>query len=165
MKKNLFIILPVIILSLAACAQSKKTSVKTSPKQPDFEQVLMRRTPCYGKCPVYHIELFKDGTLRYSGIRFIKDSGVYEKNIGAANAEKILDEFRKYRVDTCADYYELPIADLPGIYYSYTVNGEEHKISNAHFGPIFLKELAQKLDEIGYKDIDHSQWKKLTPEK
>lgn len=165
MKKNLFIILPVLILSFMACAQSKKAPTKTSPKQPDFEYVLMQRTACFGKCPIYNIELFKDGTLKYTGIRFIKDSGMYEKNIGMANAEKIFDEFRKYRVDTCSGQYDLPIADLPGIYYNYTVNGEERKIANAHFGPKFLKELANKMDEIGYTDIDHSKWKKITAEK
>lgn len=164
MKKNLFIILPILIISLMACAQTKKTTAKTSVRQPDFEHVLMKRTPCFGKCPIYTVELFKNGRLLYTGMRFVKDSGAYEKNIGAAAAQRIFDEFRKYRVDTCSEQYDMPVADLPGIYYTYTINGEERKIVNANFGPAFLKLLAQKMDEIGYTDIDHSKWKKVTME-
>lgn len=165
MKKNLFIILPILIISLLACAQSRKATSKTTVKQPDFSHILMKRTPCFGKCPIYSVELFKSGRLIYTGMRFVKDSGMYEKNIGAAQAQAIFDEYRKYRMDTCSERYELPVADLPGIYYSYTINGEESHIVNANFGPDFLKILAQKMDEIGYTDIDHSKWKQITADK
>lgn len=164
MKKNLFIIIPVLVVALIACAQTKKTTSKTSPKKLNLEYVLMKRTACFGRCPMYKIELYKDGTLRYTGERFIKDSGVYEKNIGAANAEKLLDEFRKYRIDTCKEEYSMPIADLPGIYYNYKINGVEKKIVHAEFGPDFLKSLAMSMDDVGY-NVDHSTWKKITPTK
>ena len=58
-----------------------------------YDYVQMRRTACFGRCPIYNVELYKNGRLKYTGVRFVKDSGVYEKNIGAAAAEKIFNEF------------------------------------------------------------------------
>ncbi|HTN46686.1 MAG TPA: DUF6438 domain-containing protein [Flavipsychrobacter sp.] len=158
MKKNLFIIVPVLILALTACAQTKKSTSKAK-KQMDLEYVSMKRTACFGRCPVYAIELYKDGTLKYHGINFVDDSGVYQKKISIAAAEKMLDKFRQYRIDTCKEQYDLLIADLPGIFYEYTIAGTEHKISNANWGPEFLKELATDMDSLA--GTSRRGWKKI----
>jgi len=157
MKKYFFFLIPIIIISLIACAQTKK-SAKSTAKKMDIEYVMMRRTACFGKCPIYNIELYKDGRIKYTGLRFVKDSGVYEKNIGAAAAEKIFDKMRAYRIDTCSEKYNMNITDLPGIYFNYTMNNEERKIINANFGPSFLRRLAEDIDVLGADN--HTGWKK-----
>lgn len=158
MKKNIFIIIPILIISLLACAQSKKTTA-VKKKGINVEYVQMRRTACFGKCPIYNIELYKNGRLTYRGVKFVQDTGMFEKNIGTEAAAKILDEFAAYRVDTCSESYQSLLADLPGVYYNFVIDGNDTKIGNANFGPYFLKEMAKKMDTLAA--FDHKGWKRV----
>jgi len=160
MKSYLKFIIPVSFVLFMACAEQNHLAAQKKAMKPDIEYVMMKRTACFGKCPIYYIEIFENGIMRYHGERFVKDSGIYEKNIGAAKADSIIAMFREYRVDTCSEKYEMNVADLPGIYYNFIIDGKETKINNAEFGPDFLKVLAGRLDELGY-NVDHSQWKRI----
>lgn len=163
MKKNIFFIIPVVIISLLACAQTKKTTTqKTSKLKVDYVQ--MRRTACFGKCPIYNIEVFKNGRITYRGVKFVSDTGMFEKNIGTAAAAKLLNQFTAYRVDTCSESYYQNIADLPGIYYNFTFsNDAETKITNAEFGPYFLKVMAKKMDTLAAENhTEKAGWKRVS---
>jgi hypothetical protein len=37
--------------------------------------VTLRRTACYGTCPVYSLEIFADGFIRYVGVNFVQYTG------------------------------------------------------------------------------------------
>lgn len=161
MKKNILSILLISIIAFAACASQKKTA-KQSPKkkaQTEITYAQMWRSACFGRCPEYKIEVYKDGLVRYTGIRFTQDSGIYEKNMGAAKAAELLGMFATYRVDTCKENYENIIPDLPGLTYQLRINGKDKTIRNASFGPEFLPFIAKKWDsEI---QVDNS-WKKIS---
>jgi len=159
MKNTVFFFVAIAFFSLTACASKKHITRQSKTPRMHMEYLLMERTACFGKCPVYAIELFKDGTIAYTGKRFVEDSGKYEKNIGKAAVEKIFQQFMTLRADTCRASYDLLIADLPGINYHYNINGEERKISNATFGPSYLRELAADIDSLGYGS--HKGWKKI----
>lgn len=40
-----------------------------------FDAVKLSRTACYGKCPVYDVEIKSDGTVIYDGKAFVKSLG------------------------------------------------------------------------------------------
>lgn len=161
MKKiNTFLLLPILFLALAACANHNKLSRSSTTKQAPLEYLQMERTACFGQCPVYSIELYKDGRIIYTGKRYIADSGRYEKNIGKAVVAKIFKQFDAYQADTCKSSYELMIQDLPGISYQYSRNDEMKTIQNAHFGPGYLRHLANDIDSLGYYP-SHKTWKKI----
>lgn len=84
--------------------------------------------------------------------------GDFEKNIGTKTAQDFLRKFMDFRADTCKELYEAKIADLPGLNYSLMINGREKKIYNANFGPTYLMDLSQEMDELGKVD---SSWKKM----
>lgn len=163
MKKNFSAIALLAILTLAACAQQKKTtgtaSAQNAGSKTDFSYVQMRRTPCFGRCPSYAIELFKDGTVKYTGVSDTKYTGTYEKKLSADKTATIFKAMQEYRIDTCQAEYRLTISDLPGIVYDFTVNGKKQEIMNAHFGPEFLKSLARDIDSLGGEP--GAGWKKI----
>lgn len=161
MKKiNTFLLLSFLSLALAACANNKNLNRSSTKHHAPLEYLQMERTACFGKCPVYSIELYNDGRIIYTGKRFIEDSGRYEKNIGKAAVAKIFKQFDAYRADTCKASYELMIQDLPGISYQYSRNDEMKTIQNAHFGPGYLRHLANDIDSLGYYP-SHKTWKKI----
>lgn len=145
--RKLAISLTVLLsISLMACAQKKISYVR------------MNRTACFGRCPVYSVELYKNGLVRYSGQMFTDHQGVYETNIGSKNAANLLKRFSMYRIDTCKSLYENRIADIPGIYYIYKYGSTTKKINNAHFGPEFLRTLATSMDSVAQVN---NNWKKV----
>lgn len=162
MKKHLLGALAISVLVMTACAQSKKmksqgTSSASAVKTPAVHYVSMERTACFGQCPTYKIEMFEDGRVVYEGRMFAKPQGTYEKNIGAEKVKAIFDKFEYYRADTCKKEYEMLISDLPGLTYEIKLDNETKQINNAHFGPGFLKELANKIDQNVKPD---DSWKK-----
>jgi hypothetical protein len=37
----------------------------------------LHRTPCFGSCPAYKVEIFKDGTVKYKGMGYVKRIGFF----------------------------------------------------------------------------------------
>ena len=158
MKKIALIILALLVGVSAFAKHQKHRKKKKKPVASQISSVTMRRTACYGRCPDYSVKISSDGGVVYTGMRFVEDSGVYTKNIGAAKAMDIINQFITYRVDTCANIYHNRIPDLPGMMMTIVYADSTKVIKNAHFGPLYLKGLATSMDEVGKKSDD--SWKK-----
>jgi len=151
----------VVLFIAASVAVFAKAGRKKKTSGNDIVSIQVHRTACFGRCPEYKIEINSNGNTTYRAIRFNEDSGTYRKSIGTTKAMTVLNEFKKYHVDTCSAMYENRIPDVPGIIYIIKYkNGKTQTIHNAHFGPQFLRDLAQLMDEAG-KKTDNS-WKKLS---
>lgn len=159
--RKVFGFLSVMIVLLTACAAQKRSGAAD-----DVTYVQMWRTSCFGKCPNYKVEIYHDGLVRYTGYQFT-DTGIYEKNIGAAKAKQILSNFTVNRVDTLQKEYRMMVADLPGINYTFRFDNREQIVRNAEFGPIFLRELANRIDELVKQEENSAPkidgtWKKIS---
>lgn len=62
-----------------------------------FNTITLERTPCYGTCPVYRIEIDSDGTVRYEGDINVKMTGHHEWTIPHERVEKLEEALQKYR--------------------------------------------------------------------
>ncbi|HXS37880.1 MAG TPA: DUF6438 domain-containing protein [Flavipsychrobacter sp.] len=153
MKKSFLIVIILLTVLPNVYAKHKKKHPKNS-----IQSILVWRTPCFGRCPTYKIEVNKNGIVTYTGIMFIKDSGVYQKNIGVVKATQIIKQFSDYKIDTCQDQYPMMIPDAPGLIFKIQYKDSTKTINNAHYGPPFLKDLAKSVDSIG--KVDNS-WEKI----
>lgn len=152
MNKYISVIAALLVLSVSGFAKTSMTKAKT------ISYMSMERTACFGRCPMYKVEIYNTGLVRYTGRQFVDYTGVYEYNIGAAKAKALLKQYADKRVDTCSQFYDSNIADLPGIMYNFKINGKDKEISNAHFGPKFLDNLAIEVDKNVKPD---KNWKKV----
>jgi hypothetical protein len=151
-----------------ACGLQKSFHKNSKHKQTDISNnhlsyIRMHRTACFGRCPVYSIEIFDNGLLRYSGIRFVSDTGVFEKKIEIGKVKEFLASFEKFKLDTVHESYENRIVDLPGIFYEFKLGNDEMHVKNAQFGPNFLKSIATEIDNFVLVEngtIGDSTWKK-----
>jgi hypothetical protein len=144
-----------------ACAQTGKmnrTKTRAHGKMPAVTSATMQRGACFGRCPEYKLTIKSDGTVIYQGARNAPSLGTYQKNIGAEEATKVLNEFSQYRVDTLQDTYRQTISDVPGLGYTFVINGREKSVGNANFGPTFLLSMAELMDNYGKVDAN---WKKI----
>lgn len=148
MKKFGIGFLAILLLIITACAIPKKAGKKNKKNTSAISYLKMHRTSCFGRCPTYFIEIYENGTIRFTGLRFVQDTGIYEKNITVSKAQIFLKEAEKYQVDTLKDSYELMIADLPSINYQFNIKGKTKQVRNAQYGPNFLKTMAKTIDEL-----------------
>lgn len=158
MKKNILSFVTVTVIIFSACAQQKKataskTAVETKKSTPAIEQVVMERTPCFGTCPAYKLEVNKSGKVVFTSWSNTKAEGVFEKTFEPGKVQELFAQFEKKQVDTCKEEYDNMIPDVPGVnfYFKYD-NGIETRISNAHFGPEFLQHLALATDKFSGVD-------------
>ena len=153
--------LALLIIMPAIARNGRKK--KKGKHQNQITAVVMHRTACYGRCPDYTIEINKDGTITYTGIRFVEDSGVYRKKIGADKAGAILNKLNESRVDTCRRMYTSRIQDLPGLFFTVKYTDSVKSILNANWGPAYLSEIAGEMEVIGRKP--DATWEKVTGHK
>lgn len=91
--------------------------------------------------------------MRYTGTRFTPRTGTFQKSVGTQKTGAVLQQFAKYRADTCSDKYGMRIPDLPGLNFVLRMpNGREKPIGNAQEGPLFLRRLAAEMDSLGGVD-------------
>ena len=75
---------------LFACGSSKN-STETKVKELKKELIIsLQRTPCYGTCPIYKMEIFSDGSAFYHGERFVEKMGNYEFSVSKETLNYIL---------------------------------------------------------------------------
>jgi len=156
MKKYISVIAAILVVAFSACA--KKAS-----KTPSVTYVKMERTACFGRCPAYMVEIYKNGLIRYTGRQFTEYTGVYESNIGSKEATKLLKKFADNRVDTCREVYDNNIPDLPGLYFGFKINGKDKTIANASFGPKYFGTLSNEVDKYAKPGIGWKKVSDLTP--
>jgi hypothetical protein len=96
--------------------------------------VRLERSPCYGPCPTYTVEVFEGGRAAYHGVRFVEMEGDWQGQIKSAALQKVLEIAREMHFDGLDASYDNPrIMDLP----SQTFTIEGHTVMSRYGGPDF----------------------------
>lgn len=151
MKKAVNIFL--IFLMIASCNNSKKVS--ENEQKPVFK---FQETPCFGQCPVYKMEIFKNGLVKYEGERFVEKLGTYEKTISEEKVERLIKEFDAASFFEFEDEYTSNMTDLPTVYTTYNKGDQSKRVLNYYGAPDELKVLEKKLRKIAEST---DGWKKV----
>ena len=154
------IILLVSIFIFIPCWSHQRHKKHHKSQNPKVLAVAMTRTGCYGRCPGYEVKANADGTIIYTGLKFVDDTGKYYKKRTAAYIAPIIDEVITYRMDTCAKFYRTRVPDLPGFNITITYADSTKVIREAGGGPFYLNKLADELEKSG-KRTDTAGWQKM----
>lgn len=76
----------------------------------------IKRTPCFGKCPVFTIELYNNGLARYNGMAFVEKKGNFKAKANTDFLKRIQDKALTIRYLSFENKYPIApiaIADLP----------------------------------------------------
>lgn len=105
-------------------------TVATAAQGTDSPVVIrLERTPCFGGCPVYSIEIHADGTVTYDGLRFVDVMGEQTSEISTETVDLMLERFEALGFfDWNEKYTEYTVTDLPSAITSVTLDGETHTI-------------------------------------
>jgi Domain of unknown function (DUF6438) len=119
--------------------------------------ITLRRTACFGTCPVYSLEIFENGFTRYVGTDFVQSEGERRAVIRHEAVEDLIALFLR------ADYFALKedyetcrapdgtsqfVTDLPTTYTSLRVGTKKKSVRNYACGPERLTRLEEEIDKI-----------------
>lgn len=130
---TLLLLLLVFSCSLPACAQNATTSTQkvkikkpsrkaaareaqakaVKEKQENGPVLTFERTPCFGICPAYSVQVFADGRVAYEGRRAVPMLGKQELKLPAAAVADMLHTAKEYKFEAFNDRYSRGTTDLP----------------------------------------------------
>jgi hypothetical protein len=121
---TLLLLLSFCGLNLTACAQkttvqktkTQKASKKAAKKQAPTETgpvITFERTPCFGTCPSYMMQVYADGRVAYEGRRFVAVEGKKDLKLPAATVADMLQQAKNAHFETFEQKYASGATDLP----------------------------------------------------
>ena len=120
-------------LSLPACAQKtapstqkvkpRKVSKKEAAQQAQLQELKAKqengpvltfeRTPCFGTCPGYVMQVYADGRVNYEGRRAVPIMGKKELKLSPATVAEMLRKAQEVNFDQFKERYSEYTSDLP----------------------------------------------------
>jgi Domain of unknown function (DUF6438) len=171
--KNLIFILPFCITFLACAKQVNDKTTQTNmnkskqeptiqtpsstpkppkPVEPKVDNNLMaslQRTPCFGQCPVFKIQLFGDGKVVYEGKAYCKRIGTHQTTASPELMKAIQQKASDMKYLSLNEKYpkgESMITDIPTTISYIKVGSESKMIHNNYDAPTELVEFERWLE-------------------
>ena len=118
-----------------------------------FRKITLRRTPCYGPCPVYELTILGTGEVTYLGEAHVAKAGAHSWRISGRRLERLAEAFERARYSRLEDRYtSREFTDAPGCLTSVEYeDGSSKSIVHYHgdpSAPDMLTELEDEIDRI-----------------
>ena len=171
-----YIIAIFLVAAFAACKTSKQVSEETSKKgvltEPlrikadvikldssmikaaeveraiDTLYLTIRKTPCYGQCPIYTADIYNSGYVVYEGKRFVENVGLYTGRLSPDALKSIRHLARTVNYFGFENEYDSPVTDFPTTYTTMHFNGQQKTIKNRVGGPDELREFENHVQKV-----------------
>ena len=152
MKKLFF---GMLLFVLTGCASAPSSSI------PEIDSFQITRGVCYGTCPGYELEAFKDGRVRYFGSDFVEVKGAQQSKAEAAQFQRITNQLAALDFfNLKSSYYseqdgcEATPTDMPSVVFTAKTGSEKKEVGyyyGCHIKGLTdnLRKLADLVDEVG----------------
>lgn len=144
-----------LVCLLAACGNSVSKTKNTNEFQPKEEAELslkMERSGCYGRCPIYDLNIQPDGKVIFDGKFWTKISGKAEDKLTENQLKQLIAEIEKANFFSLENAYNYDsqncpsiATDLPGVKLYIKLNSKEKTID--HYLGCFENDREEKLQD------------------
>jgi hypothetical protein len=132
-------------------------------KAKDSLFITLERTPCFGHCPSYKIEIYYKGYAVYHGYNYVDRIGTYWTVISRDKLKQLFDYAKEIRYFNFKESYINPsISDFPTTITSMQVRGERKTVVDGHNETPSELIFFEKMIDDAFKD---AQWKPLKEKK
>ncbi len=121
-------------------------------------RVTMERGPCFGTCPVYHVELAADGSVTFEGIRFVEHTGGATATVGPTAVATLLRSLEAdgffslaerytHGAKACGAYH----TDAPVVTLTVKLDGRTRTVEHDHGcadAPAALRAMQERVDSV-----------------
>lgn len=106
------------------------------------------RTPCFGTCKAYRIEVYRSGFATYDGRSNVEKQGKHEARIDEDTMRAILSRAEELGFFGMKDVYDGEVTDLPSTHLRIQANGQNKKVIGRVGQPAEFKQLVAYLEEL-----------------
>lgn len=177
--RNLLLLLALPI-ALAACSQRKKAAAAEAgntaeaatsssapapaqlggPGRADSLFLYLERTPCFGMCKAYRIEVYRSGFATYDGRMNMEKEGRHTARIEKDVLQDALQKAEALGFFGLQDKYDGEVTDLPSTFVRIVANGKDKKVMGRVGQPQAFRQLVTELEAL----LLHVPWKPVVPE-
>jgi hypothetical protein len=154
------------LMSLAAChrksgaaagnaaVEPSKPVVETPAAEPAEEAYLFaayEKTACFGRCPVYQVQIYSDGKATWNGRMNVSKLGNYEGRASEEQIKAIRQKVHELRFLDFENEYPTGgqrIVDLPVTITYIRIGDMDKTVKNTHGAPQSLKEFEKYLEAV-----------------
>jgi hypothetical protein len=135
-------------VAINGCQSNRKDQQKILiPLKNDQAVLLIRKTPCYGTCPVYEALLYESGRVLYKGEEHMPAEGQHELWLLPKTIKHLLRQTREVNFYSLAAYYPAQGPDFPSTYLTLYDSDSIKTVRHQEGGPKPLLDLLQYLHE------------------
>ena len=139
-------LLTVAALCLFGCQTSP--SVQKDPPPGSGEVLLsLQRTPCFGTCPVYLVEVLGDGTLHFRGERHVKVTEPIDTKLDPATLKKLIARVEGTPFASWPNFVKETSSDAPTVVLTFKGHTVRHYRGDLE-APEELTKLEDELDAL-----------------
>jgi hypothetical protein len=108
----------------------------------------MKRTPCYGSCPVYTVKIDKNGKGLFEGMENVEKIGMFSFSLKQDELVELETAFLQIDFYQLKNIYDGLASDLPTTYITYNKDGQRKKIMDYYGAPATLRALENRIETI-----------------
>jgi len=138
------ICLVLLVFLLSSCKSPKETDDPTTLT----EEMIMKTSPCFGKCPYYTMTIYKGGIIRFEGKKFVKKFGLYTKKMKKAEYKALKKAFIAANFWSLENSYNSNISDIPKTRLTFIQDGKTKSIIGDMRRPQVIKDLQKEMEAI-----------------
>ncbi|MEX2595890.1 MAG: DUF6438 domain-containing protein [Salibacteraceae bacterium] len=135
--------------------EPESPQVNHKPEMKEDTYFKLIRTPCFGQCPVYNVEIKRNGEALLQGKHFFDYEGFFTGRFTESQMDKILFLADQYGYFDMENVYDAPVTDLPSTTTALRGNNGVHWVYNRMNGPEELSKFEMEVETI----IKEVQWK------
>lgn len=120
----------------------------------------LERTPCFGPCKAYRLNIYRSGYATYEGRANVEREGMHEARIGRDTLETILKEAERIGFYDLEDEYDSPVTDLPSLIIRLVSDGRDKQVKGRVGVPPKFRTFAETVEEL----VLPMAWKPTAPQ-
>ncbi|MDC1221876.1 DUF6438 domain-containing protein [Salibacteraceae bacterium] len=128
---------------------------RPAPNYPDTLVFRMQRTPCFGQCPTYTINIYQSGWSLLEGKQFFDYEGFYTTKFTEEDLIQIENLAKKYGYDKMDHVYDAPVTDLPSTTTIVNTESMNNWVYNRMNSPDELRSFEREMETM----IKDKQWR------
>lgn len=137
-------------------AAGDQHSMKKEEGFPENAVARIQRTPCFGRCPIYTITVYEDGSVIYEAEEFVQEKGAFYGKVEEDKIRKLMQRAEAINFFELNDEYDNEyVTDLPSTITTLRKDGELKQVINRYQGPEELHKFEKYFDQL-FLDLNWS---------
>ena len=145
-------VLVTLFVGLSSCDQRQATIKQDQrfggPTPADSLFFSIERSPCFGRCPIYKLYVYRDGSATFHGKGNTTLMGAYRTSVDQALMIRLLDEANRIKFFELDDNYDGQVTDLPTCIVHVVGDGMEKRVRARYRVPEQFTTYARMADSL-----------------